>query len=168
MKYYITYFQNIRHIKDDSYILIDTSVWAPKWLDPSNGKKQYINENNLLIGIKEESFLMTEDEIPEEVESIIQDDFYDGTGFLNFLDNCKLTGTENECQKDIEEQFKDNLPITGITLIDDRVQGLFKLTKDELWKIHYIQCMHDDENVPSYEKALKYDNFLILIFFKFS
>lgn len=99
-----------------------------------------------------------EDEIPEEVESIIQDDFYDGTGFLIFLDNCKLTGTENECQKDIEEQFKDNLPITGITLIDDRVQGLFKLTKDELWKIHYIQCMHDDENVPSYEKALKIIN----------
>ena len=67
MEYYITYFQNIRHIKDDSYILIDTSIWAPKWLDPSNGKKQYINENNLLIGIKEESFLMTEDEIPEEM-----------------------------------------------------------------------------------------------------
>ena len=67
MKYFITYFQNVKYITDSSSILIDTSIWAPKWLDPSNGKRQYINENNLLIGIKEESFLMTEDEIPAEM-----------------------------------------------------------------------------------------------------
>lgn len=67
MQLYITYFQQIRNITDDSCILLDTSVWAPKWLDPSNGKRQYINENNLLIGIKCEEFLMTEDEIPEEM-----------------------------------------------------------------------------------------------------
>ena len=64
--YWITYFQNIRYLTEE-YIVIDTSMWAPKWLDPSNGKRQYINENNVLIGIKEESFLMTEDEIPEEM-----------------------------------------------------------------------------------------------------
>ena len=67
MEYYITYFQNIRHITDPSYIFIDTSIWAPKWLDPSNGKKPYINENNQVIGIKEESFLFSEDEVPEEM-----------------------------------------------------------------------------------------------------
>ena len=65
-EYYITYFQNVKYLTEE-YIVIDTSMWAPKWLDPSNGKRQYINENNVLIGIKEESFLMTEDEIPEEM-----------------------------------------------------------------------------------------------------
>ena len=67
MEYYITYFQNIRHITDDSFILIDTSVWAPKWLNTYNGKRQYINEHNLLIGIKEEAFLIPEDKLPEEM-----------------------------------------------------------------------------------------------------
>lgn len=66
MKYYITYFQNIRYLTEE-YIPIDTSMWAPKWLDPSNGKRQYINANNILIGIKEESFLMSEEELPEEM-----------------------------------------------------------------------------------------------------
>jgi len=52
---------------DDSLILIDTSFWSPKWLNTANGKRQYINENNLLIGIKEESFLLSEEETPEEM-----------------------------------------------------------------------------------------------------
>ena len=66
MNYYITYFQNVRYLTEE-YIVIDTSMRAPKWLDPSNGKKQYINDNNVLIGIKEESFLFSENEIPEEM-----------------------------------------------------------------------------------------------------
>lgn len=66
MQYFITYFQNVRYLTEEC-IPIDTSVWAPKWLDPSNGKRQYVNEHNVLIGIKEESFLMTEDEMPEEM-----------------------------------------------------------------------------------------------------
>ena len=64
--YWITYFQNIRYLTEE-YIVVDTSLWAPRWLDPSNGKRQYINENNVLIGIKEESFLLNEDEVPEEM-----------------------------------------------------------------------------------------------------
>ena len=67
MQYYISYFQQIRNIQDESCVFIDTSIWAPKWLDPSNGKRPYINDNNQIIGIKEESFLMSEDEIPEEM-----------------------------------------------------------------------------------------------------
>lgn len=66
MKFFISYFQQLRFF-DKNCIPIDTSVWAPKWLDPSNGKKQYVNENGVIIGIKEESFLMTEDEIPKEM-----------------------------------------------------------------------------------------------------
>ena len=66
MQYYISYFQQLRYF-DKTCIPIDTSVWAPKWLDPSNGKKQYLNESQVMIGIKEESFLMSEDEIPEEM-----------------------------------------------------------------------------------------------------
>ena len=36
-------------------------------MDPSNGTKQWVNENNVLIGIKENSFLMTDNEIPVEM-----------------------------------------------------------------------------------------------------
>ena len=67
MQWFCSYFQQIRNIKDPSYIFLDTSIWAPKWLDPSNGTKQYINEYNQLIGIKLDELLLTEDEIPEEM-----------------------------------------------------------------------------------------------------
>ena len=66
MAYYISYFQQLRFF-DKTCIPIDTSFKAPYWLDPSNGTKQYLNENQVMVGIKEESFLMTEDEIPEEM-----------------------------------------------------------------------------------------------------
>ena len=67
MNYYISYFQQIRYMTDSAIVIIDTSFKAPYWLDPSNGTKQYLNEHNIVIGIKEESFLMTEDETPEEM-----------------------------------------------------------------------------------------------------
>ena len=66
MRYFISYFQQLRHM-DESCIPIDTSQWAPKWLNTFNGKRQYVNENNVLVGIKEESFLMAEDELPVEM-----------------------------------------------------------------------------------------------------
>ena len=70
MEYFITYFQNVRYLTEE-YIVIDTSIFAPKWLDPSNGKRQYVNEHNVLIGIKEESFLMTEDEIKKNKNVVV-------------------------------------------------------------------------------------------------
>ena len=66
MEYYITYFQNLRYLTEE-FIPVSTAVWDPKWLNTYNGKRQYINENNVLVGIKEESFLIPEDEIPEEM-----------------------------------------------------------------------------------------------------
>ena len=85
MQYFISYFQQIRNITDDSCIFIDTSIWAPKWLDPSNGKKPFINEHNQIIGIKEESFLMTEDEIPEEMCSGKPCPYIDKHPYCQFL-----------------------------------------------------------------------------------
>ena len=85
MEYFITYFQNVRYLTEE-YIVIDTSIWAPKWLDPSNGKRQYINEHNVLIGIKEESFLMTENEIPEEMCSRKPCPYFDKHPHCQFLD----------------------------------------------------------------------------------
>ena len=66
MQYFISYFQQLRHF-DRACVPIDTSVWAPKWLDPSNGKRQYVNESGVMVGIKEESFLMADNEMPEEM-----------------------------------------------------------------------------------------------------
>ena len=66
MQYYITYFQNLRYLTEE-FIPISTAVWDPKWLGTYNGKMFYVNENNVMVGIKEESFLMTEDEIPDEM-----------------------------------------------------------------------------------------------------
>lgn len=67
MQYFISYFQQLRHMTDSAIIPIDTSYFAPKWLDPSNGTKQYVNEHNQIIGIKAEELLMTEEETPEEM-----------------------------------------------------------------------------------------------------
>ena len=64
--FYISYFQQLRYF-DKTCVPIDTSFYAPKWLDPNNGKKPYVNEAGVMVGIKEESFLMTEDETPEEM-----------------------------------------------------------------------------------------------------
>lgn len=66
MQYYISYFQNLRYLTEE-FIPIDTSMWAPKWLDPYNGKRPYINSNNVMVGIKEEAFILQEDELPEEM-----------------------------------------------------------------------------------------------------
>ena len=85
MKFYIGYFQELKWF-DKTHVVIDTSVWAPKWLDPSNGRKQYVNENGVVIGIKEESFLMTEDEIPEEMCSGKPCPYIDKWPHCQFLD----------------------------------------------------------------------------------
>jgi len=85
MQFYISYFQQLRNF-DKTFIPIDTSVWAPKWLDPSNGKCQYVNDNGVLIGIKEESFLMTEAEIPEEMCSGKPCPYIDKWPHCQFLD----------------------------------------------------------------------------------
>lgn len=85
MQFYISYFQQLRNF-DKTFIPIDTSIWAPKWLDPSNGKHQYVNENGVIIGIKEESFLMTEAEIPEEMCSGKPCPYMDKWPHCQFLD----------------------------------------------------------------------------------
>ena len=85
MKFYISYFQQLRYF-DENCIPVDTSIWAPKWLDPNNGKKPYVNENNVMVGIKEESFLIPEDEIPEEMCSGKPCPFEDKWPHCQFLD----------------------------------------------------------------------------------
>jgi hypothetical protein len=85
MQFYISYFQQLRNF-DKTFIPIDTSIWAPKWLDPSNGKRQYVNEIGVIIGIKEESFLMTEAEIPEEMCSGKPCPYIDKWPHCQFLD----------------------------------------------------------------------------------
>ena len=66
MLYYVSYFQQLRYF-DQTCIPVSTAYFDPKWLNTQNGKHCYVNENNVLVGIREESFLMSEEETPEEM-----------------------------------------------------------------------------------------------------
>ena len=96
-----------------------------------------------------------DEDIPEEICDIIRDDFYNDTGLLGFLHDCSYSGTEREAYDDIIKQFKDELPMTG-PIVED-VDGLyadFKIDKDDLWKIFYVQTMHNDTDIPNLETVL--------------
>lgn len=96
-----------------------------------------------------------DEDIPEEICDIIRDDFYNDAGLLGFLHDCSYSGTEREAYDDIIDQLKDELPMTG-PIVED-VDGLyadFKIDKDDLWKIFYVQTMHNDTDIPNLETVL--------------
>lgn len=66
MKYFISFFHKLRYF-DETCIPVSTAYFDPAWLNTQNGKHCWVNENNVLVGIREDSFLMSEDEIPEEM-----------------------------------------------------------------------------------------------------
>lgn len=97
-----------------------------------------------------------DEEIPEEICDIIRDDFYNDTGLLGFLHDCSYSGTEKEAYDNIIEQFKDELPMTGSIAEDtDGTYADFKIDKDDLWKIFYVQTFHNNKDIPNLETILK-------------
>ena len=67
MQIYISNFYNTRFFTPET-VIVDTSYWAPRWFDPANGKAPHLDKaTGCIWGIKEESFLMSEDEIPKEM-----------------------------------------------------------------------------------------------------
>ncbi len=67
MQVFISYFQKIREMTDPSIVLVSTATKWPFWIYPNKKRDPFIDSNGLLNGISEESFLLAEDEIPEEM-----------------------------------------------------------------------------------------------------
>lgn len=67
MQFFCSYFQKIREMSNPNIILVSTATKWPFWIYPDKKREPFIDSNGLLNGISEESFLMTEDEIPEEM-----------------------------------------------------------------------------------------------------
>lgn len=107
-----------------------------------------------------EIYMGYDDEVPEEIKSIIQDNFYNDVGLLGCLHDCLYSGTESECQNDIIGQLKDELPMTGSFYEDtDGLSADFEIDKDDLWKIYYIQNRKTDKDVPNLENVLNRKEF---------
>jgi len=87
MKYKITYFYNLRFLKPNQ-IPVSTAIWDPKWIREKthNNRRPYVDENGVIIGIKEESFLLNEEEIPEEMCSGQPCPYKDKWPHCQFLD----------------------------------------------------------------------------------
>lgn len=103
------------------------------------------------------------DEIPEEdnedvnteIESLIEDDFYDGDDLLSFCNRCMENGTEIKCQDDIMNDLKRNLPIS-VNWVDEVDKGYrteFSLTKNELWKLYYVMNKKTDD-IPDFDSKI--------------
>ena len=84
MKFYISYFYNIRFFPSN-YIVISTAMWDPKWISEKsgNGKYYFLNENNVVLGIKEESLIFNE-KLFENIEEKCQKD----CPYKNKVPNC--------------------------------------------------------------------------------
>ena len=122
----------------DNYGLRDYSYQGDEW--DSFAKKYGIEEYNWE---KICNIYFGQDEAPEEITNIIQEDFYDGQGLSSFLNQCSEYGTQAECEDDIFKDLMDNLPISDKVVtsgVKDSVEVNFEITMDDLWQIHYIQC----------------------------
>lgn len=96
-----------------------------------------------------------DEEVNSEIESLIQDDFYDGNGLLSFCSNCALSGSEAECHKDIMYDLKDNLPISVDWVEEDGklYQTEFSITRDVLWKVYYVMNKKTDD-IPNFDAKI--------------
>lgn len=135
----LTDYWSMYNYYDDS--LRDYSYQAGDW--NAIAKKYGIEEYNWdkICNIYE-----GDEEVNSEIESLIQDDFYDGNGLLSFCSDCALSGSESECHKDIMYNLKDNLPIS-VDWVEENNKGYqteFSITKDELWKVFYVMNKKTD------------------------
>ena len=96
-----------------------------------------------------------DEEVNSEIESLIQDDFYDGNGLLSFCSDCALYGSEAECHKDIMSDLQDNLPISVNWVEEDGklYQTEFSITRDLLWKVYYVMNKKTDD-IPDFDAKI--------------
>ena len=66
------------------------------------------------------------------IGKLVEDDFYDGDDLLTFCNRCMENGSEIECQDDIMNDLKRNLPISvnWVDEVDKSYRTEFSLTKN--------------------------------------
>ena len=148
------------HYDFGDYSLDDYNYYDDVWNDNAelyNIEEQYNWDK--ICEIYYENF-DDDEEVPEDIKSIINDDFYNDVGLLSCLHDCSYAGTEAECYKDIIDQLKDELPMSGPVYEDPNgLKADFEIDKDDLWKIYYIQNRKTDKDVPNLENVLNRKEF---------
>lgn len=141
----------------DGYSLRDFSYQSGDWKDIAQKYGVNLTWQDLCDVYDGEDSAVEDLENFDELQSLIQDDFYDNYGLLGFLQTCTEYGTQNECEKDILSSLSDNLPMYDNTINfdkDDDVIAKFSISKEDLWKIYYIMNKRSDD-IPEYGKEIK-------------
>lgn len=146
--------------------LMDYDWLSSNW--DSVAKKYNIEDYNWDV-ITEYSF-DEDEEVPEEIRNIVMEDFYDDEGLLYFIHRCEESGTEEKCVDDIMYDLKEELPISGrvyenyrqLNQYSDKkyktVDTEFTITKDDLWFIHFVQSVHNDDYFMDLNSAINFVN----------
>lgn len=127
---------------DVNYSLNDFHYQADTW---NKAAKKY----NIPISFDDIEYR----EYPEELEKIFEDDFYNDGGILSTLSDCTVMGSQAECEKDVVNTLKDNLPITNW-----EEETIFKveLPLKSLYKMLWIEKAASDSNFAKL-KFVDYD-----------
>lgn len=93
-----------------------------------------------------------DDNIPEEIVNIIQDDFFESGNLLGFLHDCKRYGTEQEAYDDVKGQMMEQLPMSGYDILEEPggVKAQFRVNKYDLFQIFFMLENHIFNDVPNY------------------
>ena len=110
---------------DVNYRLSDFYYQASTW---DNAAKKY----NVPVSFDD----IKNEEYPEELREIFEDDFYNDVGILSTLSDCAAMGSQAECERDVVDTLKGNLPITvweGETIfkVELPLKSLYKMLWNE-------------------------------------
>lgn len=127
---------------DGDYRLKDFYYQAGTW---NNAAKKY----NVPVSFDD----IENEEYPEELGEIFNDDFYNDVGILSTLSDCASQGAQAECERDVVDTLKDNLPITNW-----EEETIFKveLPLKSLYKMLWIEKAASDGNFAKL-KFVDYD-----------
>ena len=99
------------------------------------------------------------EDYPDEVREIFEDDFYNDVGILSTLNDCTAMGSQTECEQDVIDELRRNLPIgewTEETLfkVELPLRGLYRMLWNEkaasdssFAKLKFVN--YDEEYQPS-------------------
>ena len=110
---------------DVNYRLSDFYYQAGTW---DNAAKKY----NVPVSFDD----IKNEEYPEELREIFEDDFYNDVGILSTLSDCASMGAQSECEKDVVDTLKGHLPITvweegTIFKVELPLKSLYKMLWNE-------------------------------------
>ena len=117
MEFYITYFYNLRFLPENA-ICISTAMWDPSWITTKtkNGKYYYVDDRNLLIGIKEDSLIFNQNNF-EKLDEQCQKNY----PYIDKVPHCKFMDLY---RKQLEQIDFDNYLIPEFTRIAEDVRKI--------------------------------------------